>query len=115
MSSYKLVNTHTAVVEQTLLSIRRLQCRQAAVIVSSVSKPYRGEVVELCPPRPPSLVDDDADEKSSRGTIASDEDADDTKLIGGGNGDDFKDGYRYMDCDDCIRKVVVKRGIDVFA
>ncbi|KAH3820308.1 hypothetical protein DPMN_122054 [Dreissena polymorpha] len=30
MSAYKLVNTLTAVVEQTHLSIRRLQCRQAA-------------------------------------------------------------------------------------
>jgi len=39
MSSYKLVNTLTAGVEQTLLShvsIRRLQCRQAAVIVPSI-------------------------------------------------------------------------------
>ncbi|KAH3845289.1 hypothetical protein DPMN_087566 [Dreissena polymorpha] len=30
MSSYKLVNTLTAGEEQTLLTIRRLQCRQAA-------------------------------------------------------------------------------------
>ncbi|KAH3724565.1 hypothetical protein DPMN_050385 [Dreissena polymorpha] len=36
MSSYKLVNTLTAGVEQTLQTIRRLQCRQAAVIVPSI-------------------------------------------------------------------------------
>ncbi|KAH3819673.1 hypothetical protein DPMN_121415 [Dreissena polymorpha] len=32
--------THTAVVEQTLLSIRRLQCRQAAVTVPSILSTY---------------------------------------------------------------------------